>query len=107
MAKCGSDAFELLLGAIPHDMEWFKQHGAQAYRPAVFFITDGQSSRPDWQSRHAQLIDPSFVYRPNIVTFGFGEADEAVLSEVATFRAYAANQGEGPSAILIHAFILP
>lgn len=94
------DAFDLLVGAIPHDMDWFKQHGAQAYRPAVFFITDGQPSRPDWQAKHGELTSPSFAYRPNIVTFGFGSADDVVLAQVATFRAYAANEGEQPSAIL-------
>ena len=94
-------AFEFLLGAIPHDMDWFKSNGAQIYRPAVFFITDGFPDRNcNWEPKLAQLIDSSFKYRPNIVAFGFGSASEETLGKIATFKAYAANQGESPSEIL-------
>ncbi len=94
-------AFDFLLGAIPHDMEWFKSNGAQIYRPAVFFITDGFPDRAcNWEPKLRQLIDPSFKYRPNIVAFGFGNAQDEILAQVATFKAYAANRGESPSEIL-------
>ena len=94
-------AFEFLYGAIQHDMDWFKSNGAQIYRPAVFFITDGYPDRDcDWQPPLQRLVDPSFKYRPNIVTFGFGSASEGTLAQVATFKAYAANAGESPSEVL-------
>lgn len=94
-------AFEFLRGAIAHDMDWFKSNGAQIYRPAVFFITDGFPDRDcHWQPALQDLIDPGFKYRPNIVAFGFGSASEETLAEIATFKAYAANHGESPSEIL-------
>lgn len=94
-------AFDFLLGAIPHDMEWFKTNGAQIYRPAVFFITDGFPDRDcNWEPKLQELIDPSFKYRPNIVAFGFGSASEDTLARIATFKAYAANRGESPAEIL-------
>ena len=94
-------AFELLNGAIPHDIEWFKQNGAQMYRPAVFFITDGHpDAGNDWKPFHSALVDPANKYRPNIVAFGFGNVDDQILGEIATFKAYAANEGESPTQIL-------
>lgn len=94
-------AFELLNGAIPHDISWFKEKGAQIYRPVVFFITDGHpDAGNDWRPHHAALTDPSNRFRPNIVSFGFGNADDQILGEVATFKAYAANDGESPTQIL-------
>ena len=94
-------AFEFLHGAIEHDMDWFKGNGAQIYRPAVFFITDGFPDRDcNWQPSLQRLIDPGFKYKPNIVAFGFGSASEQTLAQIATFKAYAANAGESPSEIL-------
>ena len=93
-------AFDFIAGAIPHDMEWFKNRGAQIYRPAVFFITDGQPSLDNWHHAHRRLTDPSFVYRPNIVAFGFGEVERRTLAQVATFKAFAANDGESPAEVL-------
>lgn len=95
------DAFDLLAGAIPHDMNWFKSNGAQVYRPAVFFITDGRPDPGnDWISAHQGLVDPSNPFRPNIVAFGFGDVDDATLAQVATFKAYSATGEVTPSAVL-------
>ena len=93
-------AFELLCGAIPHDLDWFKSHGARLYRPAVFFITDGRPTSDGWRPWREQLVAPDFKYRPNIVSFGFGAADEPTISEIATFKAYVAKTGEKPATVL-------
>lgn len=95
-------AFELLYQAIPHDVQWFKQHGMQVYRPAVFFISDGQPTVGGWEQWHAALTGPQFPLRPNIVAFGFGQAQEATIARVATFKAYAADRGENPRTVLSH-----
>lgn len=94
-------AFEILYEVIPHDLDWFKDHGYRALRPVVFFITDGHPSQGDrWREWRLTLIDPGYKYRPHIVSFGFGAVDENILAEVATVRAYAAHRGEQPSTVL-------
>ncbi len=92
--------FDFLTGAIEHDMTWYRSKGSQVYRPAVFFITDGQPSDQGWRTAHQRLTDPNFAYHPNIVSFGFGDIDEATLAHIATFKAFAANRGESPTNVL-------
>jgi len=94
------DVFNFLSGCIAHDMDWFKAEGYKMYRPAVFFITDGLPSYDGWQAEYAKLVDPASKYRPNIVTFGFGEAEASVLSAVATFKAYLAIEQQQPTRVL-------
>jgi len=94
------DVFNFLSGCIPHDMEWFKSEGYKMYRPAVFFITDGIPSYEGWEHEYEALIAPGSQYRPNIVTFGFGQAEASVLSQVATFKAYLAIEGQQPTKVL-------
>lgn len=94
------DVFNFLAGCIPHDIEWYKSQGYRMYRPAVFFITDGLPSYEGWETEYAALVDPSAQYRPNIVAFGFGEAVESVLRQVATFKAYLAIEGQQPTKVL-------
>jgi len=94
------DVFNFLAGCIPHDMDWFKSNGEQIYRPAVFFITDGLPTDQGWEAEYQRVVDPASPYRPNIVTFGFGEAEHSTLSYIATFKAYAAFDGEKPARVL-------
>lgn len=94
------EVFEFLAGCIPHDMQWFKDEGYQVYRPAVFFITDGLPTDEGWEAAYQDMVDPSAPYRPNIVTFGFGDAEHSTLSYIATFKAYAAFDGQQPARIL-------
>lgn len=94
------DVFDFLAGCIPHDMNWFKGEGYKMYRPAVFFITDGLPSYEGWEDKYQTLIDPSFPFRPNIVAFGFGDAEASVLSHIATFKAYLAIEGQQPTRVL-------
>jgi uncharacterized protein YegL len=95
-----ADVFELLYAALPHDVEYYKQYGATVLRPCVFFISDGQPTSRGWEQWHAALVDPSWHYRPNIVAFGFGDADQATIGRVANTRAFIAAAGENPNNVL-------
>ncbi len=92
--------FSFMRGCLTHDMQWYRQEGYQVYRPAVFFITDGAPTDRDWEAEYRGLVAPDFALRPNIVTFGFGEADPETLKKVATYRAYVARDDETPTAVL-------
>lgn len=94
-------AFGLLGQLLPHDMEWFKREGMRPYRPVVFFITDGRPNRGEsWEGSWQALTDRGFHYHPTIVAFGFGDVDDQTLARIATFKAFAARDGESPSSIL-------
>lgn len=100
-STCYTEVFELLRGAIDHDMTWFKNNGSSIYRPAIFFISDGHPNLADnWKPAHARLISDTFSFHPNIVSFGFGDADEEIVATVATFKAYCAEDGLNPAIAL-------
>ncbi|RKT17549.1 uncharacterized protein YegL [Streptomyces sp. 1114.5] len=85
-------AFTALLTRIPQDVQELKRAGYTVYRPAVFFLSDGQpNSNEDWASVHRQLTDRSRrdVVAPNIAAFGIGAADASTILNVATDQNYA------------------
>ena len=94
-----SSAFDLLYATIAADVAQLKNNGDQVYRPAVFFLSDGQPG-DDWSSAYQRLTDPNWPLHPNILAFGFGAADAATLQQVATVRAYIADGSMGPDAAL-------
>ena len=61
------------------------------HRPAVFFLSDGQPTEKEakWQEGLAELKDPAFNERPNILAFGVGDADPKVIQQLATSPAHA------------------
>ncbi|MGA5820528.1 vWA domain-containing protein [Kitasatospora sp. NPDC094028] len=83
--------FDDLLTRIPRDVRELKKAGYTVYRPAVFFLSDGQpNSNEDWVSVHRKLTDRrSLPESPNIAAFGIGAADAATILNVATDRNYA------------------
>ena len=85
-------AFTLLRRTIENDVAQLVADGFRVFRPAVFFLTDGRptDAAPEWRSALAALLDRDFPHRPNIVAFGFGDADPRLLGEIATVAAYAA-----------------
>lgn len=86
-------AFVALRATIEQDVAQLAADGCRVFRPAVFFLTDGRPSDPPaaWRSALGRLRDPGFGHRPNIVAFGFGQCDPAVLREVATVASYVAS----------------
>ena len=94
-----SSAFDLLYNTIASDVAQLKGNGDQVYRPAVFFLSDGQPG-DDWSTAYQRLTDPSWSLHPNILAFGFGSVHAATLQQVATVRAYIADGSMGPDAAL-------
>ena len=83
-------AFRALHQRIPNDVRALKGQNYLVNRPAVFFLTDGAPNPGDgWERSHADLTDPGFGPRPNILAFGIGKADGDVIKRVATSPQYA------------------
>jgi uncharacterized protein YegL len=89
-------AFTLLRDTIESDVARLKREGCRVYRPAAFFLSDGQPNY-DWKDEFDRLTDPSWKARPNVVAFGFGAVDKATLAQIGTFKAFVANDTLKPS----------
>lgn len=72
--------FRQLRKDIDSDLAQLKSDGFKVYRPAVFFITDGEPTdeQAELNAAFAELTDPKFRGRPNIIPFGVG-TDKATL----------------------------
>lgn len=86
-------AFELMRQQIADDTMRLSAEGYTVLRPAIFFFSDGQPNGPDWRKPYSDLVDPNFRQHPNVISFGFGNADEHVIAQVGTLAAYQAKQG--------------
>ena len=98
-------AFDHLRQTIESDYDKSRAAGDRWYRPAVIFISDGRpTDDPErWHSALQRLTDPGWKRRPNILAFGFGEADGAVLATVTESkpnRAFLATEGAEPSKVI-------
>jgi uncharacterized protein YegL len=84
-------AFTALLNRLPHDINRLKSEGYKVHRPAVFFLSDGMpNSGEDWKTPHRQLTDRAVTpAAPNVVACGIGQADPAMMLEVATKKEFA------------------
>jgi uncharacterized protein YegL len=94
-----SSAFDLLYTTITNDVQQLKAAGNQVYRPAVFFLSDGQPG-DNWAASYQRITDPSWPSHPNIMAFGFGSVDPQTLQHVATVKAFIANGSMGPDEAL-------
>jgi uncharacterized protein YegL len=58
--------------------------GVRIFSPVMFFISDGEpnDAEPNWFAAREQLSQ--MRYRPNVVAFGMGDANLAVISKLAT-----------------------
>ena len=92
-------AFDLLYDTITNDVAQLKSAGNTVYRPAVFFLSDGQPG-DNWSAAYQRLTDPLWTLHPNILAFGFGSVHAATLQQIATVRAYLADGSMGPDAAL-------
>jgi uncharacterized protein YegL len=90
------EAFNLLRVVISRDISNMKSQGVQVYRPAVFFITDGEPT-DDWEANHRALTDKNVnPQAPHIIAFGVAGANPAVIGKIGTKAAFIANQGVDP-----------
>lgn len=70
---------------------------ARPYRPVIFMLTDGQQTKGDYRRAVKRLNDPSTFRRkssPNLVAFGFGNAQEEVLCDIGEKAAFFAESPE-------------
>jgi uncharacterized protein YegL len=100
-----ASVFDLLREVIEDDYLKSRAGGDRWYRPAVIFISDGRpTDEPDrWRQALARLTDPDWKRRPNILAFGFGQADPQILAEVASNqpnRAFIAAEGAEPARVI-------
>lgn len=98
-------AFDHLRAVIEDDYHASRARGDRWYRPAVIFVSDGRPTddRERWLAAHSRLTDPGWRRRPNILAFGFGDADSAVLAQVSERkpnRAFIAAEGAEPAAVV-------
>ena len=56
-ATCYGEAFRMLKALIPQDIANLRADGYQVFRPAVFFISDGEPTDSDWRDSHRELTD--------------------------------------------------
>jgi uncharacterized protein YegL len=79
-----ASGFRALKKAIESGMASLPK-GTPVYRPVVFFMSDGEHvAREDWTAALDALRDKSWKYAPEIVSFGFGEANTEAIRRVAT-----------------------
>lgn len=87
-------AFDELGYRIATDVPHIKAQGFEVLRPAVFFLTDGQpNGHEDWHAARARVLAERS--RPNILSFGIGDADARVVCELATEERYAFQSAHG------------
>lgn len=79
-------AFGLLKTTIDKDVTALKAEGHDVYRPVVFFLSDGNPTDNDWRTALKELN--AFRYAPKIIAFGISDADAAIITEVANFKAF-------------------
>jgi uncharacterized protein YegL len=97
-------AFTVLRATIERDVELLKADAHRVYRPAVFFLSDGQPTDPEtWPDAYERLRDPDWPARPNIIAFGIGDANAATISRIGTFQSFMSTGGVSPGTAL-HSF---
>jgi uncharacterized protein YegL len=98
-------AFDHLRQTIEDDYQRGRAGGDRWYRPAVIFISDGRPTDDTgrWRAALDRLLDPEWKRRPNVLAFGFGDADPAVLATVTGSkpqRAFMAAEGSAPAQVI-------
>ncbi len=98
-------AFDHLRVVVEDDYHSSRGRGDRWYRPAVIFVSDGRPTddRERWVAAHSRLTDPGWKRHPNILAFGFGDAERSVLAHVSERkpnRAFIAAEGAEPAAIV-------
>ena len=91
--------FDLLKTVISRDIANLKGQGYKVYRPAVFFITDGEPTDvATWESSYRSLVDKTTNrHAPNIIAFGVDGADASTIGKVGTLGAFVSTSGVSPA----------
>lgn len=83
-----SSPLDLLAKTIPADVDRLRAQGFVVFRPAVYFLTDGQDNGGGWEPKLDALTHydgetgAGFKYYPQVVPFGFGTALTANLDRL-------------------------
>ena len=79
---------EIQVGVRQIQSETIGNESYKAYRPVVFFITDGEPNDESSirNNSFAQLTDKNFEYRPNLICVGVGDAKHEDLIEYGAGR---------------------
>lgn len=94
-----AEAFRTLHAELEQGIRSFGK-GVRFYKPVVFFMSDGEhNAGEDWRPPLRKLEDRNFNFNPEIVTFGFGDADPESLQQIATTYAFAAKSGNPTSQV--------
>lgn len=98
-------AFDHMRALIEQDYLNSRARGDRWYRPTVLFISDGRPTDPseEWRASLARMLDEAWKRRPNVLSFGFGDADASVLAEVVgnkENRAFIASEGAEPAKVV-------
>jgi uncharacterized protein YegL len=97
MISCGGSTnygrmFQVVKQRIDADIDDLRNLGRAVLRPAVFILTDGAPMDKNWAGDFDALTDKGFRRRPHIISYGFGNANAAVLGKIATKAAYLATE---------------
>ncbi|MEU3457696.1 VWA domain-containing protein [Micromonospora sp. NPDC006766] len=97
MIRCGGSTnygrmFQVVKQRIDADIDDLRNLGRAVLRPAVFILTDGAPMDKNWAGDFSALTDKGFRRRPHIISYGFGNANAAVLGKIATKAAYLATE---------------
>jgi uncharacterized protein YegL len=99
-------AFRLVRQEIERDVPALKADNYRVFRPAVFFITDGQPTDDagTLQAAFAELTAKDFDFRPNVIPFGVGDATKTSMdlwvfpnTGEKKMRSYVARDGADPA----------
>jgi uncharacterized protein YegL len=86
-----SAAFRLLKTELETDVSSLRQQ-FNVHRPVVFFVTNGQPNNENWRDELDRLIDPEFLFRPNIVGIGVTGAEVTVIAEISHWGSKSGNK---------------
>ncbi len=90
-------AFRLLRSEIESDVVRLKADNHRVYRPSVFFLSDGYPDPNNWQQALDELTDSSWKMHPNVIAFGIGTADPAVIGRVGITQAFMSDGSMSPA----------
>ncbi len=94
------EAFNLLRVVIARDIANLKSQGFQVFRPAVFFITDGDPT-DDWEANYRALVDKTTNRQaPNVIAFGVAGSNASTIGKIGTVGAFVGNAGVNPGVAL-------